>query len=66
MPNPSEELFEQSICDWLRTHGGCVAVKNDLAQGDQPDFDRTRALDTGELFSFIGATQIDSWEVLIK
>jgi type I restriction enzyme, R subunit len=66
MSNPSEELFEQSICDSLQTHGGYVAIKNDLAQGDQPDFDRTRALDTGELFSFIGATQIESWELLIK
>ena len=66
MSNPNEALFEQSICDWLRDHGGYVAVKNDLAQGAQPDFDRKLALDTGELFTFIGATQITAWEELIK
>ncbi|HEX6757585.1 MAG TPA: type I restriction endonuclease, partial [Propionibacteriaceae bacterium] len=65
MPSPSEELFEQSICDWLHNHGGYIAVKNDLAQGAQPDFDPILGLDTGELFTFIGATQIDAWEQLI-
>jgi type I restriction enzyme, R subunit len=64
--NPNEELFEQSICDWLHDHGGYIGVKNDLAQGAQPDFDPILALDTGELFTFIGATQIDAWEELIK
>jgi len=64
--NPSEEQFEESICDWLRDHGGYVAIKNDLAQGPQPDFNPTVALDTGELFTFIGATQIDAWYELVK
>ena len=26
MTNPSEELFEQSICDFLRDHGGYIAI----------------------------------------
>ena len=66
MTTPNEELFEQSICDFLVQHGGYVAIKNDLAQGAQPDFDPVLALDTGELFAFVGATQVDAWEELIK
>jgi type I restriction enzyme R subunit len=66
VPNPNEELFEQSICDWLVNHGGYAGIKNDLAQGAQSDFDRTRGLDPSELFTFIGATQIDAWNELIK
>ena len=51
MPNPNEELFEQAICDSLTTAGGYVAVKNDLAEGAQRDFDPVRGLDTSELFT---------------
>ncbi len=65
MSNPSEERFEAAICDWLTTHGGYVAVKNDVLQGEARDFDVARGLDTGELFTFIGATQIDAWEELL-
>ena len=63
---PNEELFEQSICDWLEEHGGFIAVKNDKLQGNARDFDPVRGLDTGELYSFIGATQSDAWNELIK
>ena len=66
MTTPTEELFEQSICDSLLHRGGYDAIKNDLAQGAQPDFNPGLALDTGELFTFVGATQVDAWEELIK
>jgi type I restriction enzyme R subunit len=66
MSNPSEELFEDAICEWLVEHGGYVAVKNDLLQGAAADFDATRGLDTGELYTFIGATQAKTWDELVK
>ncbi|HVL02874.1 MAG TPA: RNA-binding domain-containing protein, partial [Acidimicrobiales bacterium] len=66
MANPNEEQFEAAICDWLSDHGGYVAVKNDKAQGEPRDFDAVRGLDTSELYSFLGATQIDAWNELIK
>jgi len=66
MPNPNEELFEEAICESLADHGGYTAVKNDRLQGEPRDFDPVRGLDTAELHSFIGATQIDAWNELIK
>ena len=60
MPDPSEALFEGSICGWLAQHGGYVAFKNELAQGDQRDFNAALGLDTSELFTFLGAIQIDA------
>lgn len=65
MSNPSEDLFEASICDWLAFQGGYV-VKNDKEQGPARDFDPDRALDTSELYAFIGATQSDEWQRLVK
>lgn len=65
MTNPTEELFEAAICDWLAAHGGYAEVKNDKFQGEPRDFDPVRGLDTAELFVFIGATQIDAWNELI-
>jgi len=64
--NPKEELFETAICNWLAQHGGYAAVKNDKLQGEPRDFDPVRGLDTGELFTFIGATQGETWEGLVK
>ena len=66
MTNPNEELFESAICDWLVDHGGYIAVKNDKTQGEQRDFNPARGLDTAELYTFIGATQVDAWNELIK
>jgi len=65
LSNPSEDLFEASICDWLAFQGGYV-VKNDKEQGPARDFDPDRALDTSELYAFIGATQSDEWQRLVK
>jgi type I restriction enzyme R subunit len=62
----NEERFENSICDQLVDVGGYTAIKNDKLQGDTRDFDPVRALDTGELYSFIGATQADAWNELVK
>ncbi len=66
MIDPNEERFEAAICDWLAGHGDYAAVKNDLLQGEPRDFDPVRGLDGAELFSFIGATQIDAWNELVK
>lgn len=41
-------------------------VKNGLAHGKQRDFDAVRGGRHGELFEFIGATQIDAWNRLVK
>lgn len=41
------------------------AVKNDRLQGAARDFDAARGLDTGELFAFIGATQIDATDTYL-
>jgi type I restriction enzyme, R subunit len=64
--NPKEELFEAAICDWLVEHGRYGAVKNDRLQGEPRDFDPVRGLDTAELYAFIGATQGEVWEGLVK
>ena len=60
-----EEAFESFICDSLLNAGGYDQVKVGTAQGSQPDFDAGRALDTAELFAFIGATQADPWNRLV-
>lgn len=64
MSGTDERAFEGFICDWLVGHGGYVAVKVGTAQ-PQPDFDVARALDTAELFSFIGSTQAGAWNRLV-
>ena len=66
MTNVSEQQFESEIADWLVTERGYQLQKNDLSQGSQPDFDPTLGLDTAELFTFIGATQIDYWNELVR
>jgi type I restriction enzyme R subunit len=64
LPGPNEELFESAICDWLGSHGGYIAVKNDKTTPG--DFDATRGLDTVELLTFVGATQPEQWAELVK
>lgn len=66
MGGPNEALFEAEICAWLQAEGGYDAVKNDREQGAAGDFDRVRGLDTGELFTFLGATQVEMWDELVK
>lgn len=66
MSGPDEEKFEAEICAWLRAEGGYDAVKNDKAQGAVRDFNPALGLDTGELYTFLGATQVDEWYELVK
>jgi type I restriction enzyme R subunit len=61
-----EAAFEGFIADWLVERGGYDEVKVGVAAGVLGDFDPGLALDTAELFSFIGATQIDKWNRLIS
>jgi len=64
--SPSEQAFETAICESLVTSGGYTAVKvgnaADRHAGDGDDFSADLALDTAELFAFIGATQGEEWE----
>src|SRR3954452_19864673 len=66
MTMPTEEQFEAHIANWLVDEAGYDAVKNDKQQVPQPDFDANHGLDTAELFTFLGATQIDPWNQLVK
>src|SRR5690606_2355828 len=66
MANPNEELFESEISSWLQAHGGYVALKNDKVQGAASDFDRATGLDNAELLTFLGATQAEDWNELVK
>ncbi|MGH2944666.1 MAG: type I restriction endonuclease subunit R [Solirubrobacteraceae bacterium] len=52
-----EEALETTIETYLLGHG--------WHQGANTSYDRDLALDTVELFTFIGATQINAWEKLI-
>jgi type I restriction enzyme R subunit len=54
-----EVAFEDAIVDWLVTSGG-------YTPGIQTNYDPAVALDTAELVTFIGATQADEWEELVK
>ena len=60
-----EAAFEAFICASLVGSGGYDEVKVGTAQGAPADFDPVRALDTAELFAFIGATQIEEWDRLL-
>jgi type I restriction enzyme R subunit len=66
MSSPNEQAFESAICDWLTAHGGYIEVKDDKAQGADSDFDRATGLDRVELLTFLGATQADAWDELVK
>ena len=63
---PDEDAFETFICDWLTSHGGYDVCKVGNKQGEPQDFDAVRGLDTAELFAFIGATQAEEWDKLLK
>ena len=52
-----EEALETTIERHLRKYG--------WHQGANTSYNRGLALDTVELFTFIGATQLDAWEKLI-
>jgi type I restriction enzyme R subunit len=59
MPGPHDETsFETAIEAWLVEHGGYERVYPSF-------FDPTVGVDGAELFSFIGATQIDAWNKLL-
>ena len=59
---PSERAFETAICDSLVGAGGYSAVKVGNAADRDDDFSADLALDTTELFAFIGVTQPEEWE----
>ena len=62
---PDEAAFESEICAWLLDHGGYQEVKLGNLPG-AVDFDPVRGLDTADVFAFIGATQGEAWEKLVK
>ena len=64
MSRVDEAAFESVICEWLVDSGGYTAVKAGSEPG-QDDFDPVRALDTAELFAFIGSTQAEAWSQLV-
>ncbi len=66
MSKVDEKGLESHICDWLASGGGYQAVKVGIAPEFSGDFDAKLGLDTVELFSFIEATQTDTWDELAK
>jgi len=54
-----EIAFEDAIVKWLVDAGG-------YTRGIPTNYDPAVALDTAELFAFIGATQADVWEDLVQ
>lgn len=62
MASPNEHAFETAICESLTSAGGYQAIKIGNAADADHDFDADLALDTAELFAFIGETQGDEWE----
>ncbi len=63
---PHELSFESEISAWLARQAGYDVIKDDKSQGLDSDFDRATGLDRVELLKFLGATQPDDWEELIK
>lgn len=63
---PDEAAFEAEICDWLTSRGGYDCSKVGNAAGRQGDFDAALGLDTAELMTFVGATQGERWDTLVK
>src|SRR5436309_9340006 len=59
MKATKEIAFEDAIEAWLLTNGG-------YTRGINPNYDPVVALDTAELFTFIGATQADALEQLVQ
>ena len=67
MSGPVEADFEATIADWLVKHGAYQGpVKVGTAQGEPRDFDPVRGIDTAEVFAFIGGTQAEVWDRLVK
>ncbi|HEX9123268.1 MAG TPA: Fe-S cluster assembly protein SufD [Actinomycetota bacterium] len=54
-----EIAFEDAIIEWLTTRGG-------YTKGIPAHYDPAVALDTAELFTFIGSTQAEEWEELVR
>jgi type I restriction enzyme, R subunit len=54
-----EIAFEDAIVEHLVTHAG-------YTRGIPTNYDPSVALDTAELFTFVGATQAEEWEELVK
>jgi hypothetical protein len=54
-----EIAFEDAIVEALVTSGG-------YTRGIPTNYDPALALDTAELFTFIGATQADAWEEIVQ
>jgi len=54
-----EVAFEDAIVDWLVAEGG-------YPRGVPTNYDPAVAIDSAELFVFVGATQADEWEELVK
>ncbi|MEM9034578.1 MAG: type I restriction endonuclease [Actinomycetota bacterium] len=67
MSGPSEKGFEDAISESLVGSGGYLGpVKVGLAQGQPRDLDPVTGIDTCELFQFIGTTQHDEWEKVLR
>jgi type I restriction enzyme R subunit len=64
MSGVDEFAFEDFICSWLVVRGGYTEAKVGKGQAP-PDFDVNAAIDTAELFTFIGTTQSEAWESLV-
>jgi type I restriction enzyme, R subunit len=54
-----EVAFEDAIVGWLVTNGA-------YTRGVPTNYDPAMAVDTAELFTFIGGTQAEEWEDLVK
>lgn len=54
-----EVAFEDAIVDWLVASGG-------YTRGIPTNYDPAVALDTAELFTFVGATQAEEWEEVVR
>ncbi|MFN8052872.1 MAG: putative DNA binding domain-containing protein [Acidimicrobiales bacterium] len=66
MSKPLEADLEGFVCDHLVAHGGYTEWKHGTAQTLPRDFDTVAGIDTAELMAFIGATQADPWDKLVK
>ncbi len=66
MAGPSEQAFEAAICHSLTSSSGYLTTKVGNAADRDDDFSSGLALDTAELFAFIGLTQGEEWEKVRK
>lgn len=63
---PDETAFEDFVASALVEIGGYVEVKLGNLPLAYRDFDPVRGIDTADLFAFIGTTQGEAWEQLVK